>query len=336
MNSTSFGWQTTAEEAIAGIGLHGIRAIITGGTSGIGAETGRVLAAAGAQVTLTGRNLDAGREVAARIAARHPGVVIDVAALELSDPASVRAFAQAWDGPLHLLIANAGIMALPERTVSAAGHELQFATNHLGHFVLAAGLHSALAAGAADPAAAALGGARIVSVSSRGHLRAPVDFDDIDFETRPYDPLLAYGQSKTANVLMAVGAGRRWARDGITANALHPGAILETGLSRHMPAGALENVRATSRQVFKTVGQGAATSVVVATSPDLFGVSGRYFEDCRPSETIPEGTPDSPGRSRGVAWYATDPGYAERLWELSDRLTASEVCCAARSARSGL
>ncbi|HEY1701754.1 MAG TPA: SDR family NAD(P)-dependent oxidoreductase [Trebonia sp.] len=120
MNSTSFGWETTADDAIAGIDLHGIRAIVTGGTSGIGAETGRVLAAAGEQVTLTGRNLDAGRAVAARIAARHPGAVIGVAALELSDPASVRAFAQAWEGPLHLLIANAGIMALPERTASAA------------------------------------------------------------------------------------------------------------------------------------------------------------------------------------------------------------------------
>ncbi|HSZ41343.1 MAG TPA: SDR family NAD(P)-dependent oxidoreductase [Trebonia sp.] len=321
MDTLRFGAQTTAEAAIAGIDLHGVRAIVTGGTSGIGAETGRVLAAAGARVTLTGRNLDAGRAVAARIARQHPGALIDVAALELSDPASVRAFTRHWDGPLHLLVNNAGVMALPERTLNAAGHELQFATNHLGHYVLTTGLRAALAAGAADPAAV-LAGARIVSLSSRGHLRAPVGFDDIDFRDRSYDPMIAYGQSKTANVLMAVEAGRRWASDGITANAVHPGAILETGLSRHMPARLLGDVRAASKQAYKTVGQGAATSVVVATSPALNAVTGRYFEDCQPSATIPRGTADIPGHARGVAWYALDPAAAERLWEASRELTA--------------
>jgi NAD(P)-dependent dehydrogenase (short-subunit alcohol dehydrogenase family) len=322
MNTKNFGWETTAEEAIAGIDLRGIRAIVTGGTSGIGAETARVLTAAGAHVTIAARSLDAGRAVAARITGQHPGGSASAATLELSDPASVRAFTAGWTGPLHLLVCNAGIMALPERTVNQAGHEMQFAVNHLGHFLLTTGLHEALAAGAADDASAVLGGARIVSVSSRGHLRAPVDFDDTDFEKRPYDPLTAYGQSKTANVLMAVGAGRRWAGDGITANAVHPGAILETGLSRHMPARVLGNVKAASKQAFKTVGQGAATSIVAATSPALNGLSGRYLEDCRQAETIPEGTPDIPGHSRGVAWYAVDPGYAERLWELSERLTS--------------
>ncbi|MGH3167514.1 MAG: hypothetical protein ACRDN0_16700 [Trebonia sp.] len=135
-------------------------------------------------------------------------------------------------------------------------------------------------------------------------------------------PMIAYGQSKTANVLLAVEAGRRWAGDGITANAVHPGAILETGLSRHMPARLLGNVRATTKQEFKTIGQGAATSVVVATAPALSGVTGRYFEDCQESETIPPGTPDIPGHARGVAWYALYPGYAEELWEVSEKPTA--------------
>jgi NAD(P)-dependent dehydrogenase (short-subunit alcohol dehydrogenase family) len=322
MNTSGFGWETTAEEAIAGIDLHGVRAIITGGTSGIGAETGRVLASAGAEVTLTGRNLNAGRAIADQITGQHPGAVVHVAGLDLADPGSVLAFAGQWTGPLHLLVNNAGIMALPERAVNAAWHELQFATNHLGHFALTASLHKSLAAGAADAAGEVLGGARIVSVSSRGHLRAPVDFDDIDFRTRAYDPLIAYGQSKTANVLMAVEAACRWAADGITANAIHPGAILQTGLSRHMPASLLGNVQATSKQMFKTVGQGAATTVVVATSPGLNGVTGRYFEDCQPSETIPRGTPDIPAHARGVAWYALDPASAQRLWKVSEEFTA--------------
>jgi len=237
---------------------------------------------------------------------------------------SVRDFAAQWDGPLHLLVNDAGIMALPERTVNGDGHELQFATNHLGHFALTTGLHAALSQGATEDAAAVLGGSRIVSLSSRGHLRAGIDFDDVDFDRRSYDPLIAYGQSKTANVLLAVEAGRRWTADGITANAVHPGVILETGLSRHMPAQALSNVLATNnttfQTTFKTVGQGAATSVVVATSPDLNGVTGRYFEDCRRSEILPEGTPDIAAHASGVAWYALDPASAQRLWELSEEL----------------
>lgn len=323
MDATGFGWGTTADDAIAGIDLHGVRALVTGGTSGIGAETGRVLAAAGAQVTLTGRNLDVGRTVVARIIDQHPSADVSVVALELSDPASVREFAAHWTGPLHLLINSAGIMALPERAVNVDGHELQFATNHLGHFALTTGLHAALAQGASEDAAAVLGGARIVSLSSRGHLRSDIIFDDIDFTHRAYDPMLAYGQSKTANALLAVEAGRRWAAEGITANALHPGVIVETGLFRNMPPEALENVKAVGGKLLKTVAQGAATSVVVATSPELNGVTGRYFEDCQQSETIPEGTTDLLVHPRGVAWYALDPARAERLWNLSEEWTAA-------------
>ncbi|MFP1155360.1 SDR family NAD(P)-dependent oxidoreductase [Mycobacterium sherrisii] len=324
MTTTPFGWETTAQKAITGIELHGVTALVTGGTSGIGAETARVLAGAGARVTITGRNLDAGRAVAARIAEEHPDAPeVTVAGLELSDPASVAAYAAEWDGPLHLLINNAGIMALPELTLNKDGHELQFATNHLGHFALTTGLHDALAAGAADAASAVLGGARIVSLSSRGHLRAGIDFDDLDFQHRAYDPLIAYGQSKTANVLFAVEAAARWAGDGITANAVHPGAILETGLSRHMPASTLTGIQATNKQQFKTIGQGAATSIVVATSPTLAAVTGRYFEDCQESQVIPEGTPDIPSHARGVAWYALDTTDAARLWEVSTQLTSA-------------
>jgi NAD(P)-dependent dehydrogenase (short-subunit alcohol dehydrogenase family) len=237
---------------------------------------------------------------------------VHVAPLDLADPASVIAFTAAWTGPLHLLVNNAGIM-LADQQRTAAGWELQFAVNHLGHFALAIGLHRALAAA---------GGARIVALSSRGHLRAPIDFDDVNFESRPFDPLLAYGQSKTANVLFAAGAASRWAGDGITANAVHPGAITETGLSRHMPAWLLGNVTASSRQVLKTTSQGAATTIVVATSPLLADVTGRYFEDCAEAEVIGPEVADISSRPRGVAWYALDPGNAERLWELSEEARA--------------
>ena len=180
-------------------------------------------------------------------------------------------------------------MALPELELTPDGWELQFATNHLGHFALALGLHDALAA---------VGDARIVSLSSRGHLRSPVVFDDINFSSRPYDPWLAYGQSKTANVLFAVGATDHWAADGITANAVHPGGIMETNLARYMDPEQVAQLRAAAATTgattqtingapirFKTIAQGAATSVLVATSPQLEGIGGRYFEDCNEAET---------------------------------------------------
>ena len=180
---------------------------------------------------------------------------------------------------MHILVNNAGVMAIQELTLSSSGHEMQFATNHLGHFALALGLHDALAAA---------GGARIVSVSSGGHLRSPVVFDDIDYAFRDYDPFGAYGQSKTANVLFAVEATRRWAADGIVANALMPGGIA-TPLQRHLPAHyaeqALEAFRAAGTD-FKTVEQGAATSTLLAASPLLDGIGGRYFEDCNEAMVV--------------------------------------------------
>lgn len=321
MSITQFGWETTASDVLTGVDLGGLRAVVTGGSSGIGVETARALARAGAEVTLAVRSLDAGAEAADAIA-HDVGVRPSVGHLDLSKPGSPERFAAAWSGPLHVLVNNAGIMALPSRSVNASGHEMQFATNHLGHFTLALALQPALAKGAADAVAHdILGGSRVVAVSSRGHLRAPVDFDDIDFAFRAYDGLTAYGQSKTANVLFAVEAARRWADDGIAVNAVHPGGIMETNLSRHMSAAVLTNAQTTSRQVAKTVQQGAATSVLVGASPSVTGVSGRYFEDCHESDVIGPDADDLPGHQSGVAWYAVDPAIAERLWGVSDEMT---------------
>jgi NAD(P)-dependent dehydrogenase (short-subunit alcohol dehydrogenase family) len=222
----------------------------------------------------------------------------------------VARFISAWSGPLHILVNNAGVMATPPLR-TPQGWELQFATNHLGHFALAVGLHEALAAD---------GGARIVAVSSVGHTNSNIDFNDINFDRRPYDPWLAYGQSKTANVLFAVEAGRRWAADGITANALNPGRITSTNLSRHIGdiANAPASFDPTSTDVsWKTIEQGSATSVLLAASPLVEGVTGRYFEDCQ------EAGPHQPGVRRGVAGYALDPDTAARLWQVSTDLIST-------------
>jgi len=317
--TTPFGFESTAAEVIAGIDLSGRRAIVTGGSSGIGVETARALAGAGAEVTLAVRDTDAGRRTAAEITASTGSAAVRVGRLDLADQASVAAFAASWSGPLDLLVNNAGVMALPDLELTPEGWEMQFATNHLGHFALALGLHDALAAA---------GAARVVSLSSRGHLRSPVIFDDLHFSFRTYDPWLAYGQSKTANVLFAVEATRRWEADGIAANAVHPGAILATNLSRHMDPAYLAELRAAAAAEtfdgstirYKTIEQGAATSVLVATSPQLEGIGGRYFEDCNQARLLDPGAPST--SASGVAAYALDPGNALRLWQVSEQLVA--------------
>ncbi len=301
--TTPFNAESTAAEVIAGIDLAGRRAIVTGGASGIGIETSRALAGAGAEVTLAVRNLDAGERTAADITASTGNKRVLVAPLDLAEQSSVAAFAAGWEGPLHILVNNAGIMASPLMR-TPQGWEMQFATNHLGHFALATGLHRALAAA---------GGARVVSVSSSAHHRSPVVFDDIHFERRPYEPWPAYGQSKTANVLFAVEATRRWAGDGITANALMPGGI-RTALQRYVSDEELEQMRAAAGGAalkWKTPEQGAATSVLVATSPLLDGIGGRYFEDCNEAEA------GKLSARNGVAAYALDPEAAARLWQVS-------------------
>jgi NAD(P)-dependent dehydrogenase (short-subunit alcohol dehydrogenase family) len=312
---TPFGFESTATEVIAGLDLSGKRAIVTGGSSGIGVETARALAGAGADVTLAERNVDAAQRTAADITGTTGNPAVRVGRLDLANPDSVADFVASWDGPLDILVNNAGVMALPDLQLTPGGWELQFATNHLGHFSLARGLYPWLAASA---------DARIVSLSSRGHLRSPVVFDDINFSDRAYDPWLAYGQSKTANVLFAVGATQQWAGEGTYANAVHPGAIIETNLSRYSMDPALQAQLRESGEYttpdgvhlrFKTLAQGAATSVLVATSPQLEHVGGRYFEDCNEAAVL-EGE-QLGGHAHGVAAYAVDPDNARRLWELS-------------------
>ncbi|MET0132756.1 MAG: SDR family NAD(P)-dependent oxidoreductase [Kibdelosporangium sp.] len=301
--TTPFSADSTAADVIAGTDLTGRRAIVTGGASGIGIETARALAGAGAEVTLAVRNLDAGNRTAAEITSSTGNPQVLVAPLDLSDQASVAAFTRAWEGPLHILVNNAGVMASP-LTRTAEGWETQFATNHYGHFALALGLHGALAAA---------NGARIVSVSSSAHLRAGITFDDIHFDNREYDPWLAYGQSKSANVLFAVEAGKRWASAGIIANSLMPGGI-RTNLQRHVTEEEIARLRAAmggEGPKWKTPQQGAATSVLLAASPLVNGVSGRYFEDCE------EAGPNQPGSRTGVAAHALDPEAAARLWDVS-------------------
>jgi NAD(P)-dependent dehydrogenase (short-subunit alcohol dehydrogenase family) len=294
-----FGRHSTTSEVIEGIDLSSKRAIVTGAGSGIGVETARALAAAGAEVTLAVRRPDAGEQVAANLRTRTGNDAIHVAHLDVADLDSANTFAAGWHGPLHILINNAGIMMPPELERGMRGQEQQFATNYMGHFALTVGLHGALAAA---------GGARVVSVSSSGHLFSPVVFDDLDFRFRPYDALAAYGQSKTAGVLLAVEADRRWSGEGIRANALHPGAIA-TNLQRH--TGGLK----TPEPHRKTVEQGAATSVFLAASPMVEDIGGRYFEDVNEAPLV-EARPTELGVP-GVAGYALDGANAKRLWDLA-------------------
>jgi NAD(P)-dependent dehydrogenase (short-subunit alcohol dehydrogenase family) len=226
---------------------------------------------------------------------------VSVAFLELTNRASIAAFTGAWRCPLHVLVNSAGVRMLPELARTPLGWEMHFATNHLGHFEMALGL---------QPALAAAGRARIVVVSSGEHLLSPVVFDDLHFNFRAYDPGAAYGQSRTANVLFALGATARWFGDGITVNALSPGVIA--------PALQPQNGRPLRGppELRKSLQQAMATCVLLATSPLLEGVGGRYFEDCNEAERVTRRTDDL----RGVAPYALNPENADRLWDVSTDL----------------
>lgn len=304
---TGYTASSTAREVLLGVDLAGKRAIVTGASSGIGVETARELARAGARVHLAVRDVMAGRDRAAEIVDSTENHEISVSALDLTDLASVRRFVADWTGPLDVLVNNAGVMGTPLLR-TAGGWELQFATNHVGHFALATGLHGALARAQ---------GARVVVVSSSAHHRSPVVLDDVHFERRAYDRWVAYGQSKTANILFAVEASRRWANDNIFVNALHPGAIF-TNLQRWVDRDEEQRALSVARRAlisFKTVEQGAATSTLLAGSPIVDGVYGRYFEDCNEALLTNSDNPN-----RGVEAYALDPDAAARLWTYTEKL----------------
>lgn len=316
--TSAFGARSTALEVVQGISLAGKRAIVTGGASGLGLETSKALAAAGAEITLAVRNRAQGEAALQTIAQLYPSAKIHVGLLDLSDLASVRSFAGGWlaqGQPLDILINNAAIMACP-LTRNAQGWEAQFATNHLGHFVLTTALLPAL-----QQAVARSGDARVVALSSSGHKMGGVDFEDIHFERRDYNKWTAYGQAKSANALMALGLHLRYGQQGITANAVHPGGIM-TGLQKFLP---LEEMRAmgwlkaddTPLDIFKNPEQGASTSVWAATAPALKGHGGLYLEDCR------QGVLAEPGnRISGYAPHVADEATANKLWDVSQALVA--------------
>ncbi|MGW4827765.1 SDR family NAD(P)-dependent oxidoreductase [Amycolatopsis japonica] len=304
---SGFGARSTAEEVLNGIDLSGRLALVTGGYSGLGLETTRALANAGAHVVVPARR-PADAEAALAGIPR-----TEVGELDLADLASVEAFADRFLGsgrPIDILIASAGIMAAPERRVGP-GWESHFAICHLGHHALVNRLWPALKAG---------GGARVVTVASSGHHSSPMRWDDVQFE-RGYDRWLAYGQAKTANVLFAVHLDKLGAEHGIRAFSLHPGAIL-TPLQRHLrpeemvERGWIDEHGNQADPDFKSPEQGAATQVWAATSPRLDGMGGLYCEDCDIAEVAAE-----EGEWVGVRPYAIDAGEAERLWKFSADLT---------------
>lgn len=304
---SGFGAASTARELLGDRRLDGRVAVITGGYAGVGLETTRVLAEAGATVIVPARSLDKARAALQGL----PGVEIGAIALDLADPVSIDAFAASFIAsgrPLHLLINNAGIMAAP-LSRDARGLESQLATNHLGHFQLTARLW---------PSLLRAKGARVVALTSRAHARGGVDFDDPSFERRPYDKWAAYAQSKSAIALFAVALDARGEPHGVRAFSVHPGAIV-TDLMRHMAAEEVDAAVTASNHIspMKTVEQGAATSVWCATSAQLEGMGGVYCEDVDIAEAVPADFP----APRGVRPWAMDPALAERLWAMSEAWT---------------
>ncbi|MGW5473844.1 SDR family NAD(P)-dependent oxidoreductase [Streptomyces chartreusis] len=308
---SGFGANSTADEVLEGIDLTGKLAVVTGGYSGLGLETTRSLTRAGAQVVVPARRRAAAEEALAGL----EGVEVDE--LDLGDLESVRGFAERFltsGRTIDFMIDNAGIMACPETRVGP-GWEAQFATNHLGHFALVNRLWPAI-----EP-----GGARVVSVSSRGHHFSGIRWDDVHWR-QGYDKWEAYGQAKTANVLFAVHLDRLAADRGVRAFALHPGGII-TPLQRHLPKAEMvergwidEQGNVLNPEGFKSPEQGAATQVWAATSPQLDGMGGVYLEDCDIAESAVDG-----GERSGVKAWATDPEQAARLWALSAELTGVDA-----------
>jgi NAD(P)-dependent dehydrogenase (short-subunit alcohol dehydrogenase family) len=301
-------FETTTAEVIKGVDLSGRIAVVTGATTGLGRETARTLASAGAHVVVCGRTADKCQASIDEILGGHPEASLEFEPFDLGDLSTVRAAADAIVArhpQISILVNNAGVMFTPEgRTVD--GFETQFGTNHLGHFVFTNHLMPALRAGAPS---------RVVNLSSAGHGFSDILWDDPNYESRPYDKFEAYGQSKTANILFTLGLEARHAAEGVRSNAVHPGMIM-TDLARHMGEGDMEELgaRAAQREAagnggglpqFKTVEQGAATSVFAAVDPSLEGVGGRYLDNVEFAEP--------------AAW-AIGADAAERLWTMSESL----------------
>lgn len=317
---SGFGATSTTTDVIAGIDLHGKNAIVTGGYSGLGLETVRALAMAGATVVVPTRDFKRAASVLKDVKN------VEIEQMDLLDPKSIDAFADkflATGRPLHIQVNSAGIMACP-LIRDDRGYEAQFATNHLGHFQLTAKLW---------PALCKANGARVVSVSSLGHRYSPVVFEDPNFEKRDYDRYAAYGQSKTANILFAVELDKRGKQCNVRAFSLHPGSIVGTGLEKYLTqeeliAGGVldkngEPIRDPAKQL-KTIPQGAATAVWCATNPRLNGMGGVYCENCDIAplmkEIIVNTSMGDSTRLTGVMPYAIDPESSEKLWDLSEKL----------------
>jgi NAD(P)-dependent dehydrogenase (short-subunit alcohol dehydrogenase family) len=305
---SGFGARTTAREVLGNRRLDGLIAVVTGGYAGVGLETTRVLSAAGATVIVPARTPDKARTALAGLER------VELERLDLFEPASIDSFAARFlesGRPIHMLVNNAGIMATP-LVRDARGFESQLATNHLGHFQLTARLW---------PALRKANGARVVALTSRGHRRAAIDFEDPHFERRPYDKWAAYGQSKTANALFALALDVRGEPHRIRAFSVHPGAIL-TDLVRSLSSEELRAIQSAGPgDFYKTPEQGAATSVWCATSPQLDGLGGVYCEDVDLAEPVPADFPEQ----RGVKPWARDPELAERLWAKSEEWTGVKL-----------
>jgi NAD(P)-dependent dehydrogenase (short-subunit alcohol dehydrogenase family) len=318
--NSGFNAASTSDDVIKGINLSGKTAIVTGGYVGLGWETTKKLVEAGAKVIVPARSRAKAEKHLAGIEN------VEIEEMDLMNIDSVNAFADrflAKGEPLHLLINNAGIMATPLNR-DARGNESQFATNHLGHFQLTKRLWSALKQA---------NGARIVNLSSRGHHFSPVVFEDLNFEQREYSPFLAYGQSKTANILFTVSLDERGKADNIRAFAVHPGGILDTELSRHLDpndpifSGFFDENGKPILDPFnglKNIEQGAATQIWAATNPRLEKIGGVYAEDVEIAEItdLYNGTPEAEEiiRKKGVMPYAIDKENADKLWALSEKL----------------
>jgi NAD(P)-dependent dehydrogenase (short-subunit alcohol dehydrogenase family) len=313
VSDKTYGENTTTEEILEGVDLRGVSALVTGASGGLGLETARALAAHGASVTLAARDVTRLHEAARAISASTGNAAVDCLELDLASLAAVRTAAARFadtHGSLNLLINNAGVMASPLMR-SADGHEMQFAVCHLGHFLFTCLLVPLLRAGAP---------ARVVNLSSAGHKMSPVLFDDTDFLTQPYEKWVAYGQAKTANVLFSVELSKRLGRYGISSNAVHPGAIGNTDLGRHLePADMKALMQRTGSSEgfrFKSLEAGAATTVWAATASELEGRGGLYLEDCHVAQAN-----DDPARYfGGYRSYATDPAQAQRLWSLTEEI----------------